>query len=434
MDKIKNKDIYSSKKYGDFEILNFEFKKEGHEYYKCKFIDTGYIGIFTDSNIIKGSVRDLFYPSYYNVGFIGKGVYNSSDKKCHSIWADMLRRCYDKKSLNYLNYGAKGVVVCEEWHNFQNFADWFYSQPLCYNYDIELDKDILSNIKNMEIKMYSPETCLIIPSEINKFFINYSIYCNIRNQTSGTFQVYYSVKNDVPIIKSFHNLLEAIKYRNKLKQNAYNDLLSKYKEIIPFYLYDILKSYNFNVFNNKKIIIFTGASGSGKSTLLSLLNEKYDIEHIEVSARKFLDKDKGSYDEQMCDELQSKIIYNNTLESIKHIFLNDNKIVGLSRGIVDCIAYSRVLKASTFLESLATEFLNTIKDKVIWIYLPVEFSLKDEDSKDIMRGMNEDIRRKTDIEIKNVLFENKVFYYEVSGTIENRLSQIEDILKINNIN
>ena len=46
---------------------------------------------------------------------------------------------------------------------------------------------------------------------------------------------------------------------------------------------------------------------SGKSSLLNYLQKNYEIETKEVSARKLLDPTKGSYDEQMSNELETKI-------------------------------------------------------------------------------------------------------------------------------
>lgn len=39
-------------------------------------------------------------------------------KKIHPIyyrWHRMIRRCHDKKSSDYKDYGARGIKVCEEW-------------------------------------------------------------------------------------------------------------------------------------------------------------------------------------------------------------------------------------------------------------------------------------------------------------------------------
>jgi hypothetical protein len=59
----------------------------------------------------------------------------------------MLKRRYSKKGEHYKYY--KDVKICEEWYNFQNFAEWFENN---YNPETmqswQLDKDILVKILN----------------------------------------------------------------------------------------------------------------------------------------------------------------------------------------------------------------------------------------------------------------------------------------------
>ena len=40
-------------------------------------------------------------------------------------WHNMMGRCYRPKDTNYKNYGARGIKVCDEWHNVVEFATWF---------------------------------------------------------------------------------------------------------------------------------------------------------------------------------------------------------------------------------------------------------------------------------------------------------------------
>lgn len=39
----------------------------------------------------------------------------------YTIWIDIMRRCYNPKVRQYKNYGARGIKVCDQWHNFENF-------------------------------------------------------------------------------------------------------------------------------------------------------------------------------------------------------------------------------------------------------------------------------------------------------------------------
>lgn len=45
-------------------------------------------------------------------------------------WLDMRLRCNDEKDIQYTNYGARGIRVCEEWANsFENFLQHIGRRP-----------------------------------------------------------------------------------------------------------------------------------------------------------------------------------------------------------------------------------------------------------------------------------------------------------------
>jgi hypothetical protein len=45
-------------------------------------------------------------------------------------WLAMVSRCTNKKQANYVNYGAKGIAVCDEWHyDFQAFLTYIGPRP-----------------------------------------------------------------------------------------------------------------------------------------------------------------------------------------------------------------------------------------------------------------------------------------------------------------
>lgn len=62
---------------------------------------------------IQGTVRE------FRANFIRScGCHDSA----YSSWVAMMARCYDPKHNRYKNYGRRGVVVCERWHDFENFV------------------------------------------------------------------------------------------------------------------------------------------------------------------------------------------------------------------------------------------------------------------------------------------------------------------------
>lgn len=160
-----------------------------------------------------GSIRNPYHPVIFNVGITGNKyptrINGSSQSKEYNTWKQMIRRCfseeYKKEHSTYEN-----AICCEEWLLYENFYEWLHSQENFDkwrdNYDWHLDKDII--IKGN--KIYSPETCCLVPQNVNKLFIkndinrgNYPIgvskteygygsYCN--NTDKQEFLGYYGTK------------------------------------------------------------------------------------------------------------------------------------------------------------------------------------------------------------------------------------------------
>lgn len=73
------------------------------------------------------------------------------------IHYEMMRRCYNEKSVAYASYGAKGIIVCEEWHDRDNFRKWAYENG--YVKGLRLNRiDSKGN--------YTPDNCVF--GECNK--------------------------------------------------------------------------------------------------------------------------------------------------------------------------------------------------------------------------------------------------------------------------
>ena len=117
-----------------------------------------------------GKIKCPYKRSVCGVGYIGEGKYkvkeNGKNTRVYDTWHDMLRRCYDSK-FHEKRPTYVDCEVCEEWHNFQNFAKWYDNNY----YEIEgermhLDKDIL--VKHN--KIYSSETCVFVPHAINSLW------------------------------------------------------------------------------------------------------------------------------------------------------------------------------------------------------------------------------------------------------------------------
>lgn len=71
--------------------------------------------------------------------------------RLYRIWLQMKNRCFNTKTLRYIDYGARGITVCDEWRNdFKAFYDWAMS----HGYSDELTIDRINNDGN-----YDPTNC-----------------------------------------------------------------------------------------------------------------------------------------------------------------------------------------------------------------------------------------------------------------------------------
>lgn len=68
----------------------------------------------------------------------------------YQIWKDMRQRCMNPHHRKFQDYGGRGVSICQEWAEPQNFIGWALSNG--YNDDLTLDRKDNS-------KGYSPGNC-----------------------------------------------------------------------------------------------------------------------------------------------------------------------------------------------------------------------------------------------------------------------------------
>lgn len=244
---------------GEKRINNFGSEMIIVEYKGCMDIDVyfpeyNYTVKNTQYNVFKnGQISCPYERRTYCVGYLGEGEYKSRENgkktKVYNTWCHMLERCYDKK-YQEKSPTYKDCKVSEEWHNFQNFAKWYYEN--FYEIEgegMELDKDIL--IKHN--KIYSSETCIFVPHAINSLFIKndknrgesvigtsptkngkYIVHCNMINPKTGKFKGeylgYYDTQEKAFEVYKYYkekNIKEVADYfkgqiSDKLYQSLYN--------------------------------------------------------------------------------------------------------------------------------------------------------------------------------------------------------------------
>jgi len=214
--------------------------------------ESGYITTKTYRAFKRGEIRNPYYKSLYNVGFIGEGKYkirdNNKISRRYKIWWHMLRRCYDIESYEKKNSYAP-CIVCDEWHNFQNFARWYdenyYPIP---NEIMCIDKDILFKGN----KIYSPETCVFVPKCINSLFTK-------RDVDRGEYAIGASKnKNDkyvsqcnldgiITYLGAYDTPEEAFFVYKDFKEKTIKEMADRYKKYLPEELHSAMYKYEVEI-------------------------------------------------------------------------------------------------------------------------------------------------------------------------------------------
>lgn len=213
---------------------------------------------FEDETILKGinftrisnkDIKNPNTPTAWGVGYQGQGTYTfATHWEAENRWRAMLRRCYSEKAI-YRNPMYRGITVCEEWHNFQNFAQWHKQnwKPEYMNKFWDLEKDIILN----ENKIYSPETCAFVPQEVNKLFTK-------SQATRGRYPIgVIKIKNrfiaqcNIPgkrrHIGSYLTVEEAFHAYKQAKEAYIKEVADKWKDLIDPRVYEALYNYKVEI-------------------------------------------------------------------------------------------------------------------------------------------------------------------------------------------
>lgn len=141
----------------DFEVVHI------HCRFLClvRFCVTGNLAITGCGNAKSGKVKNRYKKSLSGVGFLGYGEFNPKDhNKFYAAWSSHIAKCYDESHRDFHKYGALGWKVCDEWHNFQNFASWCNST--CSDHSLLLDKDR----NDGGLRVIRPQSCeWVLPHE-----------------------------------------------------------------------------------------------------------------------------------------------------------------------------------------------------------------------------------------------------------------------------
>ena len=233
---------------GDFKVLKYNDSVN----VEIRFINTGFKMVARLDHIRNGEVKDLYAPSVHGVGIVGIKYTFRVDgvlTKEYVLWKSMLTRCYSdgfkKKNPTYID-----CEVSENFKSYEYFYEWCQNQTGFSNKDWQLDKDLLAKGN----KIYSENTCVFIPSEINLALIKSTasrgehligVYWNKTNKAFVA-QVSKS-KGKQEHLGYFKTEIEAFNAYKVAKESFIKEQANKWKSQIDERAYDALMNYEVNI-------------------------------------------------------------------------------------------------------------------------------------------------------------------------------------------
>lgn len=198
------------------------------------------------SNFKNGVVKNPYDKTIFGIACLGDGKHGSwknsrGSRDTYLNWVAMLQRCYVDMNGKYPTYYGV-ATVCDEWFNFQNFAEW-YENHYYYipNERLHIDKDI--KIKgNM---MYGKDTCILVPQRVNEIFhrngkkiVDTDLPETIRRR-GDKFYVEFRSKG----IGTYDTVEECLEKYNMKKLEYLRELVDEYGTLLPNDVREVLLAW-----------------------------------------------------------------------------------------------------------------------------------------------------------------------------------------------
>ncbi|MFB5708183.1 hypothetical protein [Acinetobacter radioresistens] len=192
----------------------------------------------------RGGVRNPYHPNVCGVGYTGVGPFKTKANGEHTLvykkWHSMIHRCYDQKYIAR-SPTYEGCTVHKNWHNFQNFAEWYTNQKY-YELDYQIDKDWLIEGN----KIYSADTCVLSPRELNSLVRGHkredsSVPIGVSyNKREERFKAYIRIDGHLKYLGSYNNADEASEVYQRHKKQQIKQKALEWRDKIDNRLYEAL--------------------------------------------------------------------------------------------------------------------------------------------------------------------------------------------------
>lgn len=140
------------RKFGILTVIEKSYRKGRHQYWKCQ-CDCGNIVDARQDALKSGRTSHCgcLTKKILSISHSKRSNYSMSKTRIYKIWVLMRKRCKNQNDPHYMDYGGRGITVCDEWDkSFENFKEW----ALANGYKDNLTIDRINNDKG-----YFPNNC-----------------------------------------------------------------------------------------------------------------------------------------------------------------------------------------------------------------------------------------------------------------------------------
>ena len=126
-------------------VMGFAYSHNQQRYWACQ-CDCGREVMVSTHSLMSGNAKSCGCLQKEKAGATGKNMFtthglsrqNGVKTRLFRIWVGMKTRCYNSNDRAYKNYGQRGIIICDDWLNYENFHQWAISNG--YSDTLSIDR------------------------------------------------------------------------------------------------------------------------------------------------------------------------------------------------------------------------------------------------------------------------------------------------------